>query len=152
MNFARETCEQFIPDAQRLFVEHYREVAHFQDIEFVPDYERYKKLEAAGILRIFTARDDTSKELTAYMLVFVQYNIRYSLSLQASQDILYVDKTKRGFGFKFIAWCEENLKDEGVQVLYQHTKVDPDLDFGPMLERKGYVLVDKVYAKRLDSK
>lgn len=126
---------------------HYREIAHYQDIPLDPNYEGYKAAAAADCLRIFTARND-DREVVGYAVYFVRHNLHYKSSLQAVQDILYVHPGFRGMGGRLIKWCDDQLKTEGVQVVYQHVKAAHD--FGPMLERFGYELVDKIFARRLD--
>jgi hypothetical protein len=138
-----ELCEELRP----LLEKHYKEIAHYQDIPLIPAYEQYMKLDSMGMLRVFTAREE-SGECAAYAIFFVKHNLHYSSSLQAVQDIIYVDPNKRGFGARLIKWCDEQLKAEGVQVVYHHVKVAHN--FGPLLERMGYQLVDLIYGKRLD--
>lgn len=139
-----ELCEELLP----LLVKHYKEVAHYQDIELDPDFDAYMAMDKAGILRVFTAR--RGRELIGYSIYILKRNAHYKGSLQALQDILFIDPKKRGFGAKFILWCDQKLKAEGVQVVYHHVKVKPELNFGPMLERFGYELIDQVYGRRLD--
>lgn len=143
--------EELTPD---LFAEllpllnaHYKEIAHHQDIPFDPNLAGYKALSDEGALRIFTARAD-DRELIGYSVYFLRNNLHYQSSLQAVQDILYVRPDSRGIGARLIKWCDTQLKRDGVQVVYQHVKAAHN--FGPMLERFGYELVDLIYSRRLD--
>lgn len=148
--FARESIASFFDDALPLFEKHFKEVSHFQDIPLNIDLDTYQLIDANGALRIFTARQDG--ELVGYAVFFVKLNPRYSTSLQANQDILFINPSCRakGFGQNLIAFCDEQLKAEGVQVVYQHVKATPKLNFGPLLERMNYELVDLIFAKRLN--
>lgn len=149
-SFQREPVTMaFIEEAMPLFTKHFDEISANKDIPLDIDYEKYLGAEAAGSVRNFTARDQDGK-LIGYAVFFIYQNFRYKSSLQAQQDVLYIDPSKRGFGFKFIDWCDKCLRLEQVQVVYHHTKAKPELNFGPMLERRGYKLVDLIYAKRLD--
>src|SRR5699024_275904 len=74
---------------------HYHEVAHYQDIPLCPDRERYEAVEANGMLRLYTARDDAGA-LVGYAVFFVQTNAHYATSLQAVQDVLFVHPDYRG--------------------------------------------------------
>lgn len=139
----------FIDEAIPLFVLHYQQIAHYQDIKLAPDYEKYLGMQQAGILRIYTAREEDG-ELIGYGIFLVSPNANYKASIQAQQALLFIHPDRRGFGRQFIAWCDEQLKTEGVQVVYHHVKVKPELNFGPLLERMGYTLVDQIYGKRLD--
>jgi GNAT superfamily N-acetyltransferase len=147
VKFQVENLDQFLAEAVPLLFAHWKEIAHYEDIELKPDMVAYGAAERAGTLRIFTARDEDNK-LVGYSLFFVRRNPHYADSLQASQDIIYIDKNRRGFGARFIKWCDGQLKSEGVQAVYHHVKAKHN--FGPLLERMGYELVDYIYAKRLD--
>lgn len=138
-----DLCREMLP----LFSAHYQEIAHFKDIPLDPDFDQYIKLDEAGFVRAFTARTPEG-EILGYAVFFVKYNPHYKTSLQASQDVLYIDKKRRGFGAKFILWCDRELAKEGIQLSYHHIKQAHD--FGPMLKRMGYELVDYIYARRLD--
>lgn len=151
--------ERQIPDEKFLMLEmwpllqrHYREVAAFKDIDLKPDFDKYLMLEKAGSLRCFVARDVTSDNtlaLLGYAVFFVNKNLHYSDSLQAIQDVLFIEKNKRGFGNgkDFINWCDLELSREGVQVVYQHVKTY--LNFGPILEDLGYQHIENIWARRL---
>lgn len=147
IKFQREKTQDIFDELKPLLEKHWAEIAHYQDIPLDPDYEQYKKVEDMGAIRTYTARDE-NRELLGYAVYFVRHNIHYKMSLQASQDILYIDPSKRGFGTKFILWCDIQLKSEGVQAVYHHVKAKHN--FGILLERLGYQLVDLIYAKRLD--
>ena len=143
----RELAEDVIPDIKPLVAKHYEEIAHYKDIPLSVTWDAYLEAEKLGALRVFTARDP-SGVLIGYSIYFIKHNIHYNTSLQAVQDVLYVDSARRGFGMRLIKWCDEQLAAEGVQAVYHHMKVKHD--FGPLLERLGYELVDLVYGRRLD--
>lgn len=147
MQFQREKLSpELFSELLPLLSAHYREVAHFQDIEFDPDMESYAALDKTERLRIFTCREEG--ELVGYSVYFISQSLHYKKSKQAHQDILFVHPEKRGVGHRLIRWCDEQLRLEGVQVVYQHIKAKHN--FGPMLEWLGYELVDHIYARRLD--
>lgn len=135
-----------------LLMAHYEEIAHFKDIPLKPDQATYAAVASVGALRVYTVRESVWKTLIGYAVFFLRQNIHYATSLQAVQDILYLAPSARGklVGFRFIKWCDEELRKEGVQVVMHHVKAREDLDFGPMLERIGYELVDRIFARRLD--
>lgn len=137
--------EEMLPILER----HYLEIAAFQDIPLKPDFVQYLEIERLGRLRCFTARD--MGELVGYAVFFVAHNPHYSTSLQATQDVIYLEKSRRGLGFGkgFINWCDSQLRDEGVQAVYHHVKEKHN--FGGMLESLDYKLVDLIYARRLDT-
>lgn len=150
MQFARETLTaKLLEEIAPLLAEHWKEIAHFHDIPLSPNLEQYKKLEEAGAIRLFTARDEEA-QLAGYNLFFLTQSLHYSTSLQAQQDILFLlpKYRKAMWGSRFIRWCDEELRKDGVQLVTQHMKAKHS--FGPILERQGYELVDLIYAKRLD--
>jgi hypothetical protein len=130
-----------------LLREHYLEIAHYQDIELDPDWNKYFSIQANGSLKIFTARDEENR-LHGYNCYFIHQNPHYRKSLQATNDVIFIRKTSRGFGREFIAWCDEQLRAMGVQVAYHHVKAAHD--WTPMLERMGYDFQDKIMSRRLD--
>lgn len=147
MRFQLEKLVNVVEEIFPILEAHYKEIAHYRDIELKPDWEKYHMLDRGGFMRLFTARS-TCGELLGYAVFLVQKNLHYSASLQAHQDILYIKKENRGTGGKLIKWCDEQLKLEGVQVVYHHVKEAHN--FGPLLERMGYELVDRIYGRRLD--
>lgn len=148
MNFKREPLtSDLFHEVMPLLEKHYHEIAHYKDIELDPDIEAYENLERNNAIRCFIARDEL-EVMVGYAVYFIRHNIHYKSSLQALQDVIYIDPERRGFGAQFILWCDEQLKAEGVQIVYHHVKNAHN--FGPMLERLGYRLVDLIYTRRLD--
>lgn len=145
-SFQLEKVADIYDEAMPLVEAHWNEIAHYKDIPLEPDKDMYFKLEEVGVVRAFTARDELGV-LVGYAVFFVKSNMHYKSSVQATQDILYINKKHRGFGRKFIDWCDEQLRKEDIEVVYQHTKKDHN--FGPMLETLNYQLVDLIYARRL---
>jgi len=129
-----------------LIEKHNLEVAHYQDIPLNIDKNTYEKLEETGIVRCFIARQDG--KIIGYSIFTINQNIHYKTSKQALQNAIFIDPKKRGFGMKFIKWCDDELRKDDVQVVYHC--VTARHDFGSGLKRLGYELVDFVYGKRLD--
>lgn len=148
LHFRRERLDDALwAEVTPLLAAHWREIAHYQDIPLDPDREAYAAAQAAGMVRVFTAR--AGHRLVGYAVYFVRPNMHYRTSVQAAQDVLYLDPSVRGgAGARFIAWCDDRLAAEGIQAVYQHVKAAHD--FGALLERMGYALVDHIYARRLD--
>lgn len=146
--FGTEKVADVIAEIAPLLHAHWKEIAHYQDIKLEPDWEAYRALNEAGILKVFTVRTANARVLIGYSVFFVRHNLHYSSSKQAVQDILFIHKDYRGAGRHFIRWCDQQLMADGVQAVYHHVKTAHN--FGPLLERMGYELVDLIYAKRLD--
>jgi GNAT superfamily N-acetyltransferase len=148
LTLQRETADQFIPDAAPLLAVHFQEIAHFQDIKLNPQFDIYRQMDQMGVLRVFTLRD--RGVLRGYAIFMVRENLHYGDSLQAVQDVLYLDAPlrKQMLGARLIQWCDEELKREGVQVVYHHVK--RAFNFGPLLARLGYEEVESIWSRRLD--
>jgi GNAT superfamily N-acetyltransferase len=129
-----------------LFEKHWLEIAHFDDIPLNPDTEQYFKIDALGLLHVYTARDEAAK-LVGYAVYFVAPHLHFKQSLQATQDVLFIDKESRGFGMRFIRWCDEQLRVAGVQVVAN--AVAEANDYALVLRRMGYKRSDQMYVRRL---
>lgn len=131
-----------------IYPEHYEEVAFYKDIPLAPDEDSYMRI--APNTRLYTVRHGA--ELVGYALFIVRQNPHYKTSLTAVQDVIYLKPAhRRGLtGVRLIRLAEERLRAEGVQVVYHHAKRSNQ--FGDLLGRLGYELVDQLYAKRLDKK
>lgn len=147
--FARECLSPALwAEIQPLLRDHWREVAFYDDIPLSVAVDVYEASEAAGILRIYTVRD-ANTALCGYAIFFVRLAPHYADSIQAAEDVIYVDPVYRGgTGYKFIAWCDEQLAAEGVQCVSHHVKLAHD--WGKLLERQGYEPVETLWVKRLD--
>lgn len=148
MQFAFESIATVIDEIGPLLLAHWEEIAQYPDIPLNVDFDHYKRAEAYGQLRIFTARRE--RELAGYAIYLLAPAPHYSKSLQAKQDVIYLkpEYRKGGVGWKLIKFADEYLKLDQVQVVYQHVK--PSHDFGPLLERIGYARSEMIYSRRLD--
>lgn len=137
-----------LDEARPLLAEHWREIAPYDDIPLDVDTHHYLAAGEAGVCRCYTVR--VGDQLVGYALFFVRPAPHYAGSLQAAQDVLYLHPSMRGgAGAEFIAYCDEQLRACGVQVVHHHAKhAHPQL--GKALERLGYEPVETIYSKRLD--
>lgn len=150
LQYAQERAGPIFEEIKPLLHAHFEEIAHYKDIELKPDYGRYFEAEHHGHLRIYTARADDV--LIGYAIYFVRRSLHYRDSLQAQQDILYLAPKHRsgGRGRALIEYADACLCQEGVQVVIQHVKHKRELNFGPLLKRIGYELMDELWTRRLD--
>lgn len=146
VTFTIERLVGNIPALQRLTELHYKEVAPYDDIPLNIDWNKFIRLEEAGILKFYTMRKNGF--LIGYASFLVSASIEYSTSLQASMNNIFIHPDNRGRGSRFITWCDEQLKNLGVQVVYHHVKSKND--YGLLLKRLGYVTMNIEYSKRLD--
>ena len=146
---ARELLETLVIDAMPLLEKHWAELASYKDIPLELDLAQYAKAEEMGILRIYAIR--RKSVLIGYAVSILSRHAHYRSSLQAKEDVIYVDPAHRGglLGFRLVRFCDEQLRLEGVQVVHHHVKLThPTL--GHLLERMGYEAVETLYSKRLD--
>lgn len=148
MKFQAESVEAVLEEIKPLLVKHWEEVSFYKDIALDPDYESYLKMDKLGVLRVYTARDEDNI-LMGYAVFFVRANPHYRQSLQAVQDIIFIDPEKRGFGVKFILWTEKQLAAEGIAVVFQHLKVSTPHTI-ELFKRLSYEPIDLIMGKRLD--
>lgn len=152
ITFARERARELKAEIMPLLDEHWREIATYADIPLDPDFDSYNKADDLGILRCFTARSSADGDLTAPLVgycVFMVGNLHYKSSKIATQDVLFLLPAHRrgSTGVRLISYCEMQLKDEGIQVIYQHQKLThPAL--GIILGRSGYQKIETLWAKR----
>ena len=148
--FQRERILEVWQEAVPLMQKHWEEIAKYKDIPLDPDPVIYAAAESSGFLRCFTVRDPGGK-LVGYAVYMVRHAPHYRGSLQAIEDVIFLDPSVRGkmVGIRFIDWCDRQLRGEGVQVTYHHVKKD-HAALGRILEHLGYELSDLVYARRLD--
>jgi GNAT superfamily N-acetyltransferase len=144
--YQREKFPDVIEEMKPLLLNHWREIATWQDIPLSPNYAAYQAAEDRDVLRMFTVRNDG--ELIGYCVFFIG-NIHYTTHKHATQDILFILPDYRGksAGYRLISYADGQLQAEGVDVIRQHVKLAHN--FGPLLEKLGYRTTEVIYEKRL---
>lgn len=145
--FKAVSVKEVFAEGADLLNEHYEEVAHFKDIPLDPNINKYVEVEEHGAFKAFGVYRKDNQKMVGYAGFFVHFNMHYQKSLQAIQDVVFISKSERGFGREFIRWCDQQLKDFGVNVVYHHVKCAHE--WGSLLESFGYQRVDHIYAKAL---
>lgn len=149
--FARERYDTVVSDIQPLLVEHWQELALYQDdIPLDPDYEIYSAMDKAGALALYTVRHGHNKRLVGYAIYFLRKHHHYKNHKWAVSDVVLVEKEHRnmGLGNGLFAFVEADLKASGVDVMVTMTKVaHPELAF--LLESRGHGKAEVNYSKRL---
>lgn len=146
MTFQRETLQSCFSESIPMLIEHVHEVSPFKKFQLEPEFGEYLSMEGDGSLRVYTARDP-DRVLCGYAVFVVRPNRHYKSKTFAYQDALYVAPHERGFGHKFLKWCEEQLQQDGVNVVFHY--VTERFDFSPILRRAKYRPVETVWAKQL---
>lgn len=128
-----------------LFFAHWQEVGvHKDEMPLAPDWKRFLQLNAAGIVRIWTARDDRDLDLKGYLAWYVQPHIDYCLTLTAEMGPYYLaEEARKGMaGIKMFRTCIEALKAMGVKRLVGHSRLGR-LDV--IFKRIGFAPLDQTW-------
>ena len=137
----------FLYELEQIFPAHYEELCVTKDFPLEPDYEAYRNLAKAGMLRCITCRADG--DLIGYIVFIVQPHLHYKSCKTAFEDIYYVKKEfrKGRIGIRLFQYAEKVLKERGVNRIIMHTKIH--LDNSKLFEYLGYKHTDKLYTKLL---
>lgn len=146
MKFQREKAVEVKEEITSLIQAHHDEISEYKELTLDPNFEEYLGLDRAEYLRLFTARDQDHR-LCGYQVFFIIESRHYRRAKYAHQDLLYIIPEKRGHGMSFIRWCDEQLKAEGIDVVYQ--TVTTRCDYSLVLRRLGYQLSEYIYSRRL---
>jgi len=138
--------EKLIGELNPIIEAHKDEVASF-DLPLCVNWQAYDKLQEAGHLKLFVARDEGI--IVGYCSCFIHSNMHYSTSLQCFVDAVYLDPEYRGkmLGIKLFRHVEDIMTSSGIDIIQYHVKVQHD--FSPVLSRLGYAFVEKIMAKRI---
>lgn len=147
--FALETYAQVIDDIRPLLFNHWRELALYQDvIPLDPDWTAYQRAEAAGMMKVFTARQGGA--LVGYTIFFVVPRHMHYAHRWAKNDIVWImpDLRNGRVSVGLFRYAEKCLREDGPIVVYIETKEShPDLAL--LLGRLGYNLTGHGFSKRL---
>ena len=67
--FGTEAINEVIGEVQPLLQKHWAEIAHHKDIELEVDWDQYRTMEDADMLRVFTARRGPNRALVGLQRV-----------------------------------------------------------------------------------
>ena len=150
----RETWDGFYPEAAPIFQRHHAELDDFPELPLLIDQDEYRRRDASGALRIYTARLDRGPAdpltLIGYAIFLVGPDARHESSLRALQEAVWLEPENRqgSMGLQLLKFAEQELRKEGVQILYHCVKkTAPAL--GRILARQGFREIESVWAKRL---
>jgi GNAT superfamily N-acetyltransferase len=137
----------FVEELEKLFPLNYEELCVTKDFPLAPDYDAYKRLAEAGMLRCITVRAD--EEVIGYAIFIIQPHLHYRTCKTAFEDIYFIRKEYRKgkIGIRLFQYAEQVLKGIGVQRIIMHTKVH--LDHSRLFEYLGYKWTDKLFTKIL---
>lgn len=148
ITYQQESLVTVKADIIPLLEKHWEEVAlNKEKIKLNPDWDAYANLEDAGVLKIFTSREDG--KLVGYFVVFVKSHIHYKDHLFCYNDVIFVDEEyRKGFtSTRLIKFAEKCLKADGVEVMIVNTKRHKPFD--SLLVWLGYKHIENLYSKVL---
>ena len=146
MIIAHECLANVKQDIQPLLEKHWLETEPNQEtILLNPDWEQYALLDSAGILHIFTARDNG--DLVGYLVMMLSKSIHHKDHLFAATDVVYVkpDYRKTHTGADLIKFAESHCKENGVSLMTLNMKVE--FPFDRLMTTMGFNLLERVYHK-----
>lgn len=144
--FASESIADTWPEGKELILANHRETGALMPAEFNPDPERYFLLEKAGLMRLFTVR--ANEQLVGYAVFSVTMNLKYTGTLWANEEVLYVAPEHRGrTAVRFIRWTDNELKAADVDFILRD--VTPRSGHARTLERMGYTEATRKFLRRL---
>ena len=148
IEFQEEGFRAIRHELSQLIQEHYQEVASAPGkVVLEPAWDRFEALEAAGLLKVLTARDGDA--LVGYVIHIIAPSLHYRDLIQAHDDAHFLKKTHRkGFAaIKMLKAAEEMLRKYGVGSVSYHTKNREDINRGTVFKRLGYKAHETIYTK-----
>lgn len=141
-----EPWGQYRAGCDRLWAEHYEEIAVDKGMVMKPDEPAYEALERAGQLHVLVGREHG--RMVGYVTSVVRPHLHYADTLVGFEDAYFLTKeARRGFaGVTMIREWLAAMRARGCYKAFIMTK--PFLDMGPLFERLGAVKSDTVYAFR----
>ena len=133
---------------ENLIQDHYNEVYPVRSVfDWDMDWDAYEKLEEAGMLKIFTARDGDT--LVGYLWVLLTPNLHSKGSVLACDDGLFVAGSHRGKAVakKLLEFTEDCLREDGLKVF--HIVGTTEKPINSFMKRMGYVEIETKFQKVL---
>ena len=142
--FQEEAASTAIPGIKKLIVGHTDEVG-ILDLKYNVNFMFYQTIWDMGIIKIYTGRQ--GGQLACYAVYLIDAHPHLGNAKVAKQDTIYCRKSSRGIGLKFMKWCDEQLKNEGIKFIFNAATVKKD--FGNILMRMGYKKIETIYMREL---
>ena len=146
MKIAHECLASVKEDIKPLIEKHWELVALNQGkIKLNPNWEEYARLDAAGVLRVFTAREDG--ELVGYCVLVVSRSMHYKDHVFANNDVTFVlpDNRAGATGYQLLKYAEDHCAKNNISLMNVNTKVH--IPFDSLLVGMGFNLIERIYSK-----
>lgn len=146
MIFARETAANTIDEALPLMRAHWDEVA-YDAKPFDPFVAGYLALDAAGAMRLYTARVDG--KLVGYVCFTVAPCMNHQTEIHAHEAGTYLapEARKGGAARAFLEHAEAALVAEGVREIHYRVPTR-HMTLGKILMRRGFTHDDNEFVRR----
>lgn len=148
ITFQQEMLHEVVGEVDELLRLHYEELCGRKDvIKLAPLWGKYEAMERAGMLAVYTARDDGA--LVGYSAFVVMPHLHYGNNTVAVNDVLFLRESHRQgtAGIRFIRHCEREVTALGAQKITWGAK--PGTNLEPILRRLGYKTEDIILSKML---
>ena len=146
MKISHECLANVKKDIKPLLEKHWELVALNQGkIKLNPNWEEYARLDASGVLRVFTARENN--ELVGYCVLVVSRSIHYKDHIFANNDVTFVlpDHRAGATGYHLIKYAEDYCRENDISLMNINTKVH--VPFDKLLVGMGFDLIERIYSK-----
>lgn len=146
MEFATERLVFVKKEMQSLLELHWELIAlNKESIKLNPNWAEYVRLDEAGILKLYTARQDG--KLVGYFAVTVNTSLHYQDHKFATNDVIFIhpDYRNGSAGYKLIKYAEDQLIQMDVSLMIMNTKIHQPFD--KLLERMGFKQIERIYSK-----
>lgn len=143
-----EAFRPFLEEVQPLLPRHWEELALDKEtVPLAPDYDRYLRMDAQGMLSVMTVR--AAGKLVGYSIMIVQPGFHYRTVLEARMDIFWLAPEHRGRmgGVRLFRAHEAELKRRGVRRMYVGSKLHKDSS--RLFEAMGYRPIEQWFSKML---
>lgn len=150
ITFQIERFDDIYHEMFHLLEKHWAEIGTNKDkIPLCPNVETYRKLDAANVLFMLTARKDAL--LIGYYVGMIIPHLHYSQTLMQHSDIFFLapEHRKGMTGVRLFKEVEKYLRSRGVVKSFITTKLAHPIP-GELLEHLGYTCAEHVYTKMLE--
>lgn len=142
-NFHVENFEEVYVGIYDLLKRNHEETGVY-DLPFDPDFDRYVRIERSGGLMFMTVRKES--QVVGCSIYFIDEEIFQRGIVSATQSLVYIDKEHRGIGYKFIKFCDDILKERGVNSVWRQASCK--FDISSIYKRMGYEFVETSFRRR----
>lgn len=143
------TVDEMASRAGALVAAHWEEIdRHKERPEAAPDWPRYRRLEASGVLIVLGVFDGPT--MIGYSASAVIPDLHYEGQRVCANDAIFVDSAfrGRGIGARLMRETEAYGRELGAHRVTFHANVGSG--FQDLLQRLGYGAEAMIYGRRLD--